>query len=65
MAPGIDRVYDDSLARELLDWHPKFDFPYVLNAVSSGVDRRSDIARVVGTRLYHAEAFDDGPYPVE
>lgn len=65
MAPSIDRVYDNSLARGLLDWHPKFDYRYVLSAVSTGVDPRSDIARAVGTKLYHRELFEDGPYPVE
>lgn len=65
MFPRIDRVYDNSKARRLLHWHPKFDYGHVLESVAAGSDPRSEIARSVGTKWYHAEVFKDGPYPVE
>ena len=65
MFPTIDRVYDNSRARERLNWHPKFDYQHVLDCISAGSDPRSDVARAVGTKLYHAEVFEDGPYPVD
>lgn len=65
MLPSIDRVYDNSRARRLLNWHPKYDYRHVLNSVATGSDPRSDIARTVGTKWYHSEVFENGPYPVE
>ena len=65
MFPSIDRVYDNSRARQLLDWHPEFDYERVLGSAEQGSDPYSDIARAVGTKYYHAEVFEDGPYPVD
>ena len=64
MFPSIDRVYDNSRARELLDWEPIYDYQRILESAAEGSDPRSEIARAVGTKYYHAEAFEDGPYPV-
>jgi UDP-glucose 4-epimerase len=65
MFPGIDRVYINERARHELGWMPRYDFARVLDLVDAGEDPRSPLARTVGSKGYHAEAFADGPYPVE
>lgn len=65
MFPSIGRVYDNSRARQLLGWHPEFDFERILDFAANGSALHSDIARAVGTKYYHTEVFEDGPYPVE
>jgi nucleoside-diphosphate-sugar epimerase len=65
MFPTIDRVYVNDLARHDLDWTPRYDFRRVLEALGRGEDPRSPLARAIGSKGYHAEAFSDGPYPVE
>jgi UDP-glucose 4-epimerase len=54
MLPTLDRVYDNERARTLLGWTPQFDFPRVLHSVASGIDPRSELARLVGSKGYHA-----------
>ena len=65
MLPSIDRVYVNERARRVLDWQPKYDYRHVLERVAVGVDPRSELARAVGSKGYHAEVFEEGPYPVE
>lgn len=65
MFPGIDRVYDNALARRTLGWQPRFDFSYALECLQEGEEPRSELARLIGTKGYHAETFAEGPYPVE
>ncbi len=66
MLPGIDRVYDNRRAREDLGWQPRFDFRYVVARLRDGHHPLSRLAAAVGSKGYHAQAFDgDGPYPVE
>ncbi|RSZ47460.1 MULTISPECIES: NAD(P)-dependent oxidoreductase [unclassified Variovorax] len=60
----LDRVYVNALARRDLGWQPRHDFAHVLNCLRDGRDFRSQLARDVGSKGYHAEAFDEGPYPV-
>jgi nucleoside-diphosphate-sugar epimerase len=64
MFQGIDRVYVNEHARRELGWQPKYDFPYALTCLETGDDYRSPLARAIGSKGYHAEAFDSGPYPV-
>jgi UDP-glucose 4-epimerase len=64
MLPGIDRVYDNRLAREELGWRPRFDFGHILDRLQRGQDVFSPLAKAVGTKGYHADTFDEGPYPV-
>jgi UDP-glucose 4-epimerase len=64
MFPSIDRVYVNERAREDLGWHPRYDFRYVLGCLKAGLDWRSQLARAVGSKGYHAERFAQGPYPV-
>jgi UDP-glucose 4-epimerase len=63
--PGeLDRVYVNDNARTDLRWKPKYDFAHVLEALRAGTDFRSALAIEVGSKGYHATAFEDGPYPV-
>jgi UDP-glucose 4-epimerase len=56
MFPGIDRVYDNSRAREELGWSPVYDFRRALDLVAAGEEPRSELARAVGAKGYHAES---------
>jgi nucleoside-diphosphate-sugar epimerase len=62
---SIDRVYVNERARNELRWQPKYDFESVLRRLRAGDDMRSALARLVGSKGYHAEVFSEGPYPVE
>ena len=64
MMPGIDRVYVNDHARAELGWRPRHDFPAVIDRLRTGGELRSPLARLVGSKGYHAETFDEGPYPV-
>jgi nucleoside-diphosphate-sugar epimerase len=65
MFPSIGRVYVNERARRELAWKPKYDFKHVIGRLREGDDFRSPLARVIGSKGYHAEVFEDGPYPVE
>ena len=65
MLPGIDRVYVNERARNELGWRPRYDFQSLLDRLQAGDDMRSPLARLVGSKGYHAQVFCDGPYPVE
>jgi hypothetical protein len=36
-----------------------------LDRLAAGEDFKSPLARLIGSKRYHAEQFADGPYPVE
>lgn len=55
MFPGIDRVYDNSLAVRELGFSPRYDFRHALDRLAAGEDPRSPLAREVGAKGYHAE----------
>lgn len=65
MAQGIDRVYVNQRARDELGWAPRHDFAALMGRLRAGEDIRSPLARLIGSKGYHAETFGDGPYPVE
>ena len=65
MYPSIDRVYVNRRARDELGWRPIHDFATVLDRVRTGGSPLSDLANVVGSKGYHAQVFESGPYPVE
>lgn len=65
MFPRIDRVYVNDRARTELGWRPTYDFYTVIEALKAGRDFRSSLARLVGSKGYHAQQFADGPYPVD
>ena len=64
MLPSIDRVYVNERARTELGWQPKYDFRYLIGRLARGEDTRSPLARLIGTKGYHARRFTEGPYPV-
>src|SRR5262244_79418 len=57
MFPSIERVYVNERARRDLGWRPRYDFAYVLDRLKAGDDPRSELARAVGSKGYHARAF--------
>jgi nucleoside-diphosphate-sugar epimerase len=65
MLPSMDRVYVNERARNELGWRPQYDFRSILDRLKAGDDMRSPLARLVGSKGYHAQVFSDGPYPVE
>ena len=64
MLSSIDRVYVNAKARAELGWQPRYDFRLLLDRLEAGEDVTSPLARLVGSKGYHAEVFTDGPYPV-
>jgi len=64
MFPAIERVYVNDRARTELGWEPQYDFRSIIARLRAGDDLRSSLARIVGSKGYHAERFADGPYPV-
>jgi UDP-glucose 4-epimerase len=65
MFPSIDRVYVNDRARNELGWRPRYDFARIIDLVDAGEEPRSPLARLIGSKGYHAETFAEGPYPVE
>ena len=65
MFPAIERVYVNAKARQDLAWRPRYDFGRILEQLSASEPIGSKLARQVGVKGYHAETFEDGPYPVE
>jgi UDP-glucose 4-epimerase len=56
MFGGIERVYVNERARRELGWEPRYDFRHVLDRLAAGEDTRSELARAVGAKGYHAES---------
>ena len=65
MFPSIGRVYVNDRAQRELGWQPRYCFNDIIGRLKAENDLRSPLARVIGSKGYHAEAFPDGPYPVE
>ena len=65
MFAGIDRVYVNAKARQLLGWKPKHDFREIIGRIERGDDPRSALAIAIGSKGYHDEVFENGPYPIE
>jgi nucleoside-diphosphate-sugar epimerase len=53
MLPSIDRVYDNTRAREQLGWRPRHDFSSVLARARDTGDIRSELAKSIGAKGYH------------
>jgi UDP-glucose 4-epimerase len=64
MLPAIDRVYVNEVAKAKLGWQPLYDFGLALDRLRASDEFRSPLARAVGSKGYHAEAFSEGPYPI-
>ncbi len=54
MLASMDRVYVNDRAREELGWRPRYDFQFVIDRLKNGEDFRSPLARLVGSKGYHA-----------
>ena len=65
MMAGIDRVYINDKARAELGWRPRHDFRALVARLKTGGNVLSPLARQVGAKGYHDQAFSEGPYPVE
>jgi nucleoside-diphosphate-sugar epimerase len=65
MLPGIDRVYVNDRARKELSWMPKHDFRSLIARLKHGDGVQSPLAQLVGAKGYHAEQFQEFPYPVK
>ena len=65
MLPDIDRIYVNQRIRDELGWQPLHDFKSQIAKLAAGEDLRSPLARIIGSKGYHAYKFTDGPYPVE
>lgn len=64
MFDRIDRVYVNDAAREALGWRPKYDFAHILACLKTGAYPSSPISLQVGSKGYHDQVFEEGPYPV-
>jgi UDP-glucose 4-epimerase len=53
MAPSIDRVYVNELAKSQLGWRPRYDFASVIGYLRAAQDFRSPLGRAVGSKGYH------------
>jgi UDP-glucose 4-epimerase len=53
--PSIERVYVNERARTELGWEPRYDFAHALELLANGEEVRSELARQVGAKGYHAE----------
>jgi UDP-glucose 4-epimerase len=56
MFPSIERVYVNERARTELGWEPRYDFAHALELLARGEEPRSELARRVGAKGYHAES---------
>jgi nucleoside-diphosphate-sugar epimerase len=56
MFPSIDRIYVNERARRELGWTPRWHFGYALQKLAAGEDPRSELARTIGAKGYHAES---------
>ena len=65
MLPSVDRVYVNERARTHLGWQPKYNFEHTVQCLAAGEDYRSPLARIIGSKGYHADTFVDGPYPTD
>jgi nucleoside-diphosphate-sugar epimerase len=64
MAPSIDRIYDNTLARRELGWRPKWDFAAIVKRLRETGDLRGPLASAIGEKGYHPQRFEGRPYPV-
>jgi UDP-glucose 4-epimerase len=54
MFPSIERVYVNERARRELGWVPRYDFAHALERLGNNEDPRSELARSIGAKGYHA-----------
>ncbi|TWD75232.1 nucleoside-diphosphate-sugar epimerase [Kribbella amoyensis] len=54
MFPSLDRVYVNQRARDDLGWTPRYDFTTAVQRTAETGDPRSDLAKLIGVKGYHA-----------
>lgn len=54
MFDSIERVYVNERARRDLGWRPRYGFEQAIDAIAAGQDPRSELARSIGAKGYHA-----------
>lgn len=59
---GLDRVYDNTLARAELGWRPRWDVAVVLAEAAAGRPVQTPLSRQVGAKGYHPGGLVDGMY---
>ncbi len=64
MIAGIDRVYDNALARRELGWRPKWDFAAVMARLRETGDIRGPLAKAIGEKGYHPSPVDGRSFPL-
>ncbi len=64
MFEKISRVYDNSHARNVLGWEPKHNFEDAICRLRKDMDYRSELAIEIGSKGYHDDEFENGPFPV-
>lgn len=64
MFPDIDRIYSSAKAMHELGWRPAYGFAEALASLQDGRDYRSALTLAIGIKGYHADTFEQGPYPV-
>jgi UDP-glucose 4-epimerase len=62
MPNDLDRVYDNRLARERLNWQPRYDFARALEDLAAGRDPRSPLSRAIGIRGYQGSGYGHGDF---
>ena len=65
MAARIGRVYDNARARQRLGWRPKLDFAEAVARLKRGAPVFSALTDQIGSKGYHDEVFEGGPFPVD
>lgn len=65
MFQTLDRIYDNTRAREVLGWKPEYTFARAISSLNQNKDYRSELTLEIGKKGYHSEVFEDGPYPVD
>lgn len=63
--PQIERVYVNVAARRDLGWAPKYGINEILEGIVDGRLSKSTISKQIGSKGYHEQLFDEGPFPVE
>jgi UDP-glucose 4-epimerase len=53
MFPSLDRVYDNTRARSVLGWAPRYNFRHVLDQLKADEEPGSSLAKMVGAKGYH------------
>jgi UDP-glucose 4-epimerase len=57
MFPSIGRVYVNDRAQRELGWQPRYNFNDLIGRLRAGDDLRGPLARMVGSKGYHAGVF--------